>query len=208
MATSLIKRGGLVTFPPFMGERVYMREFTHQNGLPPDLRRWQPTVDAMLADVETNGPIYLMVDEGFVQAGNTHRRGGPHVDGRWVAAMGAHGAHGDPYPHHLPMPEPRPEPPHPRHSLRVSGHHGHRFDGATELIVFASDVLGCRAYLGDYDDTPAEDGNCAHFDLDSLTVINMEPYHVWTGDACTTIHESTPVKHDCLRTMVRLNVAG
>jgi len=195
---SAIRQAGLVEFPPFMGERIYMREFTKRDGLPSDLLRWQFTIDAMLAEIETDGPIYLMVDQGFVNAGNVHRRGGPHVDGAWHPGISAHG---NPRPHHNPMPEPRP---YPRHSLKLGGH-GHRFDGSSELIVFASDVLGCQAYVGSYDGTPAEDGDCSRLDLSRMTVINMEPGRVWTGDAFTTIHESVPVQHDCLRTMVRLN---
>lgn len=45
---SIVQPRGNVQFPEFTRERVYMREFKKKEGLPFDLRRWQPTVDAML----------------------------------------------------------------------------------------------------------------------------------------------------------------
>lgn len=201
---SEIQECGPVSFPPFLGERVYMREFTKRDGLPVDLTRWQPTIDAMLDGVTTEGPIFLMVDQGFVNAGNTHRRPGPHVDGRWITGIQAHG---QPRPHHSPLPEPCPAPPipYPRHSMS-GGSHGHRFNGASELLVFASDVLGCHAYVGNYEGIPSSDGDCSHVDVRGMATIDMKPGIVWAGDALTLIHESIPVRYDCLRTMVRLNV--
>lgn len=73
---SIVRSGLSVTFPAFMAERVYMEEFTKQDGLPEHLSRWQNTVDTMLTGVDTDGPIYLMVDQAvplirdYVYAGN------------------------------------------------------------------------------------------------------------------------------------------
>jgi hypothetical protein len=52
---SIVQERGRVVFPEHAGERVYMREIFKRKGLPPDLRRWQQTVDAMLEGVETDG---------------------------------------------------------------------------------------------------------------------------------------------------------
>lgn len=88
---SIVQTIGPVQFPQFMAERIYMREFTKKKGLPKDLQRWSPTVEQMLDGVDTDGPIFLMVDEKFVPAQNLHRRGGMHIDGYWVPQYSAHG---------------------------------------------------------------------------------------------------------------------
>lgn len=86
MLQSVMQKVGPVDFPAFTAERIYMREFRLETGLPEDLKRWQPTVDQMLVGVDTDGPIYLMVDQKFVAATTTHRRPGLHVDGYWNPA--------------------------------------------------------------------------------------------------------------------------
>lgn len=202
---STIQERGPVVFPPFTGERIYMREFTKHDGLPADLWRWQDTVDAMLDGADTDGPIYLMADQGFVRAGETHRRPGVHVDGYWNPGLMAHG---QPRPSHVPYPPQRPQPkPFPRHSLQAQGRHGHRFDGAeSEILAIASDVLGCRAFVGDYEGTPAEGGDCAHIDVSELLAVDCGPGRVWVGETGTMLHEAIPVTRDVPRTVVRLNI--
>lgn len=79
---SIIEARGSVEFPPFMAEKVYMREF-YKGKLPEDLKRWGDVVDSMLDGVDTDGPIYIMIDEGIIEAGSAHRRRGLHVDGYW-----------------------------------------------------------------------------------------------------------------------------
>ena len=86
MLQSVMQKVGPVDFPAYTAERIYMREFRLETGLPEDLKRWQQTVDQMLVGVDTDGPIYLMVDQKFVSATTTHRRPGLHVDGYWNPA--------------------------------------------------------------------------------------------------------------------------
>lgn len=183
MQVSNVQQRGFVPFPEFTGERVYMREFTKAAGLPPDLARWQDTVDAMLDGVDTSGPIFLMVDQAPVKVATTHRRPGLHVDGYWNPALYAHG-HG-------------------------GGHGGHRIDGAeSEALILASDVLGCAAYVGRFDGQPGDGGDCAHIDASGLLRVDMEPGRAWAGHTLHMLHEALPVRRDCLRTVVRLNVRG
>ena len=75
--------GANVTFPVFNAERHYMVPFYQRTGLPSHLRHWQPTVDAMLKDVDSDGPIFMMVDQKLCVPGQPHRRGGVHIDGYW-----------------------------------------------------------------------------------------------------------------------------
>ena len=87
---SIIEARSEVKFPEFLGERVYMREF-YKGKLPEALKRWTPTVDAMLDGVDTDGPIYIMIDEKHVKAGEAQRRRGIHIDGYWNPGISAHG---------------------------------------------------------------------------------------------------------------------
>lgn len=187
MPISFLQQRARVPFPSFTGERIYMREFTIKTGLPPELRRWQPTVEAMLDGVEVSGPVFLMVDQSAVRANATQRRPGLHVDGYWHPATPAqHGVvarHG-----HAPSPRP--------------------FAGEQEALILASDVLGCAAYLGAWDGQPKEGGNCGHIDTSTMLRVDMEPGHAWAGHTASLLHKSVPVAKDCLRTVVRLNVPG
>lgn len=126
---------GPVKFPAFLGERHYMRKFTKKEGLPADLRHWQETVDAMLETVDTDNPIFLMVDQKIVPAGGLHRRPGPHIDGYWdegIHGHGAHiGAHGGTYPGHGSSPSSPPAGSHrytppQRHGATPPKPQGHR----------------------------------------------------------------------------------
>lgn len=214
---SSVQCRGKVTFPEFTGERIYMQEFTKAGGLPTVLKRWQPTVDAMLDGVDTDGPIFLMVDQAPVKAATTHRRPGVHVDGHWEPTIYAHdisGGHiitpGDlhkfPRTHvHIPQKQPgkgKGNKPVPVEKLRFPKL---RF---SESLLLASNVMGCVAYDGRYTGEPGEGGDCSHIDLSRLTVVDMEPGKVWAGDALHMLHESVPITKDCLRTVVRLNVKG
>jgi hypothetical protein len=124
-----------------------MREFNRKDGLPPDLARWQPTVDAMLDGIEAPRRIFLMVDQAEVSASSMHRRGGVHVDGYWQAEMGDHG--------HRIFPTPRGVQP--------------------ETLLLASDVLGCVAYVGEFEGHPGADGDCSKLDLTGLERVELEP---------------------------------
>jgi len=220
MNLSNVQQRGPVPFPAFTGERVYMREFTKAAGLPPDLVRWQDTVDAMLDGVDTSGPVFLMVDQAHVKVATTHRRPGLHVDGYWHPTLQAHGGGGGG--HSIRPTEPVgghshggrgshrgvPEPISGDHShRRPRGGHLHAGENAEGLIL-ASDVLGCAAYVGRFDGQPGDGGDCAHIDASGLLRVDMEPGRAWAGHTLTMLHEALPVRRDCLRTVVRLNVRG
>ncbi len=214
---SYVEARAIVPFPEVKGERVYMREFRPCVGLPADLRQWQPTVDAMLRGVETDGVAYLMVDQGFARAGETLRRPGVHVDGYWMPEAGRHGhrsplgAHGEPYRSHR-------EPPQPGHGTPSSGHRappvGHGNPGRhglsadrREAIILASDVTGCAAYVGEYDPHYGAGNDASAVDLSGLRRLEMVAGRAWIGNMAF-LHESLPMGVDCYRTVVRLNVPG
>lgn len=221
MHMSTVQQRGRVPFPAFTGDRVYMREFTKAAGLPADLARWQDTVDAMLDGVDSSGSIFLMVDQAPVKVATTHRRPGLHVDGYWHPALQAHGGGGGGH-------SSRPAEPVCGHRHNNGGHRGtpptedprgpggHNGNPSTHLhsgsgaegLILASDVLGCAAYVGGFAGAALGGGDCAHIDVSGLIRVDMEPGRVWAGHTLTMLHEALPVRHDCLRTVVRLNVQG
>lgn len=203
---SIIERRGRVSFPAHTGERVYMQPFTKREGLPANLRRWQLTVDQMLDGVDVDGPIYLMVDQKRVAAGTTHRREGLHVDGNWVPSLHGHGHSGGHV--HAPIGGHRHSGGHshpPRGGHRHSSHSHYKY--RPEAIILASDVLGARAYAGEFSGKVGPGGECDEIDSSTLRAIDMGPFYVWAGNV-TMVHEAVTLPQDTLRTVVRLNVPG
>jgi hypothetical protein len=180
MIVSEARAIGPVDFPEFTGERIYMVPFTQRGGLPHALSRWQRTVDQMLDGIRTDREIFLMVDQGIVEAGRAHRRPGVHIEGNWYADQGRHG-----------------------------GHRGRRGvdDWSTfdpEAVILASDVQGCMAYLGCFEGESKARGDCAHIDISGARRLAMAPYTAYAGSV-TTLHESLPIPMATRRTLVRLN---
>lgn len=206
MKSIVTVRPTAITFPAFMAERIYMREFTKKGGLPDDIKHWQPTVDQMLDGIDAPGSIYLMVDQREVKAGETHRRSGIHIDGYWIPAKQAWN-------------QPGPSWLYGSHGTGGGGGHGHgggghstghRFADAewsSEAIVLASDVQGCRAFEGEFEGGVGKGGSCDHIDLSKTNEIVMQPGVCYAGNV-TMLHESIPINHDAKRTVVRLNVPG
>ncbi|MCK2122069.1 hypothetical protein [Pseudomonas sp. PNPG3] len=221
---SIVREGGVVDFPAFLGERVYMHEFRMGAGLPEHLKRWQHTVDQMLIGVDTDGPIYLMIDQKTVTASSTHRRPGLHVDGYWVPAGSGWDGGGKPAwngvsAHGGGSHRARPEPPShgggSHRSLRAFEWPGHpeyptwRFDARDrpEAIILASDISASRGLVGEFDGPIKVGGDVSHLDLSHLEQVLLQAGRVYQGNV-SFIHESLPVPVDCQRTLVRLNVPG
>ena len=224
---SLMQVGGNVSFPAFTGERVHMQKFHMQKGLPPHLVRWQDTVDSMLQGVDTDNPIFIMIDQGHVRAGGLHRRPRPHIDGYWIEGIGAHGpSEGG---RHVPEPIPtgrhsgspsahrfRPDTPsapgahsvRPRHCMSTDAWGKDYWDHSLtkpEAIILASNVQACRGYIGEWSGEIGDGGDMAHMDLSHMQQVMLEPHRVYTGNV-GFIHETLPIAHACDRTLVRLNI--
>ena len=185
---SYVEQRGKVNFPEFTGERVYMKEFYKEKGLPSELSRWQNTVDSMLEGVETDGPIYLMIDQGVVKGGTSQRRGGLHVDGYWNPRISAHGG--------------------TEHfgSWKTGGWVNCDFKDK-EALILASSLTAARGYQGIWEGSCGEGGDCSHINTSNLKEVVMHSGNIYAGNV-TMLHESLPVAEDCIRTLVRLNVPG
>jgi hypothetical protein len=231
---SIIEARSTVEFPEFLAERVYMREF-YKGKLPEDLKRWEPTVDAMLDGVDTDGPIYIMIDEKVVKAGEAQRRRGLHVDGYWNpvdskyggpgAGYGSLSAHGG---GHLPAPSghgggggghggmdhvwiDKFVPLKKKKSIKRPVKKASSWETATfeapEGIILASSVSAAMGYTGEFEGVIGDGGDCSHIDISGLSAFRMMSNQVYAGNVCC-LHESIPVEQDCLRSLVRLNVKG
>ena len=165
-----------------------MREFTKKGGLPKDISRWQPTVDQMLEQVDTKGPIYIMVDQGWVSPTQPHRRPGPHIDGYWIPSMQCHGGSGG-----------------DASSGNWKTGWSHQDFSQDEALLLASDVPSCIGYKGEFKGTIYDGGSVKEEEITSLDKVMLDSNTVYYGNV-TMIHESIPYFEKTKRTLVRLNV--
>lgn len=227
------KRGSISHWPEHQGDRIYMLPFFKEAGLPDSAKRWSGVVDEMLDGIETDLPIYLMVDQAFVLAGKFHRRPGVHIDGYWGGKWQHVSAHGPtngvvpphhkpsgshsyippaidrhrPAPHHSYMPPSHPHSPSPsRHSSGANDWASATYT-EPEAIILASNISACRSYSGSFFGPIGDMGDCATIDISSMAIEDMASDTVYAGNV-TMLHETTPCEFDCLRTVVRLNVPG
>lgn len=216
MFTSTVQARSLVTnWPSHINERIYMVPFMQSEGLPDEINRWQGVVDTMLEGIETDKPIYIMVDQGVVEHGKTHRRPGVHIDGYWCPDIFAHGGgHAPSRGLHYPS----------RGGHRSRGSHISAVRGAggwdtsppnwhtssfqeDEAIILASDISAARAYSGQFSGHIGDGGDCSTINLDDLELIDMQANQVYAGNV-TMLHESVPVQITTPRSLVRLNLPG
>jgi hypothetical protein len=187
---SIVQARSRVTFPAHTGERIYMLPFKQAEGLPFDLRCWQPTVDAMLDGIVTDLPIYLMVDQSRVRAGVTQRRPGVHIDGYWVPSSGDWKGDWN-------------------STNRIGCHAVHITDGdlRPEALLLASNISACAGYAGEWQGYAGKGGDCSHIDISRLKAVRYDANRCYAGNV-TALHESLPVAVECDRTVVRLSCPG
>lgn len=152
----------------------------------------------MLLEVDTDGPIYLMIDQGLVKANTTHRRSGVHIDGYWIPEVQAHG--GAPGGHIFAKNKGYWDGDYWNTKSKAQ-------DWPDEAIILASSVCASQAYVGEWDGEIKDGGDCSHLDLSNLQRVQLEAHKVYAGNV-TMLHESTPVVEDVLRSLVRLSVPG
>lgn len=182
---------GDVSFPEFTGEKVYMQKFYQKEGLPENLKRWQPTIDQMLATTETDQPIFLMISQKLVNANESHRPSGVHIDGYWDEKIFMH----------------RSGNGHKGHNLPNVDLWSHIDLSEPESLILASNYASCRAFTGDYSGVIGERGDCSTIDTTGMSTAILEPFKAYKGNVAF-LHESLPVDQDVYRTLVRLNLKG
>lgn len=190
MKSMIKKLPGHILFPSNRGERIYQLPFFKNEKLPKEYQRWQTTVDRLLHGVDCDGEMYLMVDQGKIRKGDCQRRPGVHVDGHWDKTLSMH---------------------HPGHRLTArgwdtgGGSGWNNFDDTRGGIILASDVLGSKAYLGEFEGKIKDGGDCSEISTEGLSQLLLQPYVGYLGNV-TLLHESIPVDRDCKRTLVRITL--
>jgi hypothetical protein len=102
---------------------------------------------------------------------------------------------------------------HRRAGLHIDGSwngvdHGHRIQKEADTLILATDVLGCIAYIGEYDEKLIkEGGNCECVSLQNMKAIPLRANTIFKGNAYT-LHASLPMLVSSQRTVVRINVSA
>ena len=166
---------------PFMGRQKYMHGFDVANPtMPEGFEDYLAVVESLLSSAGiTSGEAFMTVDEKALKAGETQRKPGPHVDGKFNRAALKWGGGGG-----------------WNHSCNI-------LPVARTPVIVASSFQACRAWLGDFDATPNEHGGLEHIQdqLGSGVMLDANMGYYLSPDC---IHESLPMPHDVERTFLRI----
>lgn len=167
---------------PFNNRQLYMAPIDLQEPLFPAGYTDYETVFLSLCDAvgAYSGTAYLTVDEKTLEAGETQRKPGPHVDGRFVPSMNRWGNGG--------------------------WNHGCNVVPTRMGIIVASSVPLCKAWEGEYEGVPRLTGDCTHIlknedVLDEGKTLAANIAYLFSPDC---IHESLPAIESCKRTFMRI----
>jgi hypothetical protein len=167
---------------PFHGRQEYMIPFDLENiCLPQHLTDYtQLVTDLCKAAGAKIGQAFLTVDEKVVEKGCTQRRPHPHVDGCFMPEMGRWGHGGGGWNHGCnAVPIPRMP------------------------VIVASSVSACKAWEGDFDAEPINNGDLSHI-KDQLNEGELLPANVGYLLSPDCVHESLPMKETVERTFIRI----
>lgn len=167
-----------ISFPQFKQGLLYMYELDLENPiLPEEFKNWYPVVSKFieLSPVKA-GTSYLTIDCKEITKGQTHRRGGPHIDGNYGPS-----------------------------GWGTSGNGWKKDPSEKGGMIIASNYESCKSWVGEYNDTPKEGGDCSHVDLTSMEQILLEKNVVYITNS-SNIHESIPVVDDVNRSLIRLTL--
>lgn len=170
---------------PYAGRQMYMHSFDLANPvMAVGYEDYLAPVRALcLAAGATRGIAHMTVDEKMVVAGMSQRRPRPHVDGCFMPALNIWGHDDD-----------NPRWAHGCNNIPID-----RF--ARMPVIVASSVVGCRAWRGMFDATPASDGDLSSVPLGDGEVLGADSGYLLSADC---IHESMVQERDVRRTFLRI----
>lgn len=194
MIQSNIRPVGQLSLPAFAGMQVYMHPILvgERVTLPEGAEGFEEVVEKMLAmhSIPAGEKIFVTVDQSRVKAGKSHRRPGAHVDGNFIfdwTGGWLTGVDG-----------------------RVLSPENHQLQYCNPMggLLIVSDLMACRAWLGEFAGVPNQGGDCSHLteDLERNESFLLEPNQVYVGNS-TCVHESLPVDQDVERTLVRITLS-
>jgi hypothetical protein len=73
------------------------------------------------------------------------------------------------------------------------------------MLLLASDIAACRAFVGHCPGGIHRGGDCADVNIQGMRAVELDAGYCHVGTV-GTLHESLPVRHACNRTVVRLNI--
>lgn len=182
---SLFELVGEVRLPEYSGLRIMMLPVIigEDESLPEFAAKYKEAFRQMCESPQSlahHGQVgYLTIDEKMVVPGNTHRRGGLHVDGVYQGGVGGWGG----------------------------GHSGGSWGSVGNGMLTVSSPSGCRAYKQNFVGWPGYEGECDHLvdqcDPESATLFESGMLY-WVDGLC--VHESVPMKEATERQFVRLSL--
>jgi len=168
---------------PFAGRQKYMHGFDCAAPVMPDGFEdyLEPVLTLLDAAGVRCGKAWMTVDEKVVKAGESQRRPGPHVDGKFnMKAVRWGGGGGGGWNHSCNL-------------VPVS---------RTPVIVVAS-AVGCRAWRGQFEAQPRDDGDLSHI-ADALGAGEILPANIGYLLSGDCVHESIMLTEDTQRTFLRI----
>lgn len=181
-----------LTIPSYNGE-IKMLPF-NLSSLDEVPEQFRETVRSM-TDVlpELSGTAYLTVDGKIVEVNNSHRRGGAHIDGNYLAEMcnWGNGGGGNGW-----------KVGEGGRQLNTSEHQ-RSYRKETGGMLIASTYPSCRGWDGSFEGEPNIGGDCSHIQLPKGFM--LLPNVLYYGNS-QWIHESLPVKETVHRTIIRITL--
>lgn len=169
---------------PFKGRQMYMHSFNLADPkMAQGFEDYLSAVKSLCASAGAfSGVAHMTVDEKVVVAGVSQRRPKPHVDGCFEPrAMGwSHGG-GSGWLHtcnNIPL----------ENYKRMS-------------VIVASNVVGCRAWRGEFDGIPKSDGDLSHLSLNEGEILPANVGFLLSPDC---VHESMIQEKTVARTFLRI----
>jgi hypothetical protein len=199
MFSSKIIPVGHVKFPSIWTQgELYMHpiDLAQSLALPDRFNVFSEAVKTMLehCPVKT-GTAFVTIDQKTVQPGQSHRRGGPHVDGNFIFDWGNGDGGGNGW---LTGGMGRYLPPE-KHLLQYAS--------PTGGLLIASSFQACSAWLGTFNGIPLQGGNCEHLvdQLKTKQKLLLQENVVYLGNS-TCVHESLSVHQTVNRTLIRITL--
>lgn len=167
---------------PYVGRQKYMHSFDLAKPIMAEgFEDYLESVVALCKAANAfTGMAHMTVDEKIVQAGMSQRKPKPHVDGCFIPAKMNWS-----------------------HPIPAWNHYCNNIPVSRMPIIVAASVSGCRAWRGQFDAQPTEQGDLSHI-ADQLGEGEVLPANMgyWLSPDC--VHESMIFDRPVERTFLRI----
>ena len=136
------------------------------------------------------GIAYLTVDGKLVKEGQTHRRGGMHIDGNYIHDISSWGGGGG-----WKVGE--------GGRILSSKHHKLSYESQTGGMLIASTYPACKGWNGEFEGNPYVGGDCSRIKVGEGFM--MKPHTLYYGNS-QFLHESLPIDKTTHRVVARITL--